>query len=126
MDNLITFPVVIIAVAIYFLFRRSNDETILSDVYSLLNLNGEIETSRGNITKSKELYEMASAIHDARRYVKYKNSRPSEKPTKTIFLLGSVTSPYFLNELYRHKPAGQGAAYSALMRLWGKLEKCYK
>ncbi|MEA9749077.1 hypothetical protein VDF76_19175 [Xanthomonas campestris pv. raphani] len=126
MDNLINWPVIIAAGVAYYFFRRNNDEAVLSDVYSLLSLQGEIEASRGNIAKSKELYDMASALHDARRYVKYQNSRPPEKPTGTILLLGSLTSPYFLEELYRHKPGGQGAAYEALMRLWGKLEKCYK
>ena len=126
MDNFITWPVIIAVGVAYYFFRRGNDEAVLSDVYSLLSLQGEIETSRGNIARSKELYDMASALHDARRYVKYQNSRPLEKPSGTILLLGSLTSPYFLEELYRHKPGGQGAAYEALMRLWGKLEKCYK
>lgn len=110
-----------VALAIFFVWRRNDDEKMLNLLVGAIASRRSLELASGDDKEADKLLELQEAIQDARAAVLSKSFRSLSPLTRSRLL--SASSPFFLEPLMSNYGANHLAVYAAVMRLAGQVEK---
>ena len=110
-----------VALAIFFVWRRNDDEKMLNLLVGAIASRRSLELASGDDKEADKLLELQEAIQDARAAVLSKSFRSLSPLTRSRLL--SASSPFFLEPLMSNHGANHLAVYEAVMRLAGQVEK---